>query len=478
MKNPDIRWLLLDNEEWKMYYDKLNIVNLWNLNAVDKDTETFYFNMFVVEMLRRKTLLKKYPETKKMIVERGFINYDNVLMMNEQVTEDIFREETELCTRKFGNYFYSIDSIRLSILVLEIINIYKFRLGKSFTGTLTEKDMLPYEILENYLEKHGINPKIFELPITVRSVEQKQFEDTIFNNIWKALMQKEPSILKDNNGKEIAIFNIGELIKEKKGKIRITFGSMGLTVKGNFVGLGHIQYSPEFLGARNIREVLDAWNYMINKFRVNPEDLQMALESSSLMGLLLTGIEEGKDVNILSIFVDLKELESLGINIEPKVQEFGEEIRGHIRSFCKLEKKNMWHAILVAQALRKYLSNASSECSLARIAKFYGFSVNFKKNPDLIINGKGFEVKRANSLDFRTCLRDAQKQPHEIIAIEVNSLKEIVTPNHEAIWTEETNLKTAIKASLEVKWEGDVVLLFMGTTTKGLRARILCLTKE
>ena len=47
-------------------------------------------------------------------------------------------------------------------------------------------------------------------------------------------------------GKEIARFNIGELVKETKGTFTVRFGSIGLTVNGKFIGLGHIQYSPEF----------------------------------------------------------------------------------------------------------------------------------------------------------------------------------------------------------------------------------------
>ena len=60
--------------------------------------------------------------------------------------------------------------------------------------------------------------------------------------------------------------------------------------------------------------------------------------------------------------------------------------------------------------------------ALQVIANFYGFEVAFGINPDLKINKKGMEVKNANSLDFRTCLRKAIDQPHDIVAIEVSSL--------------------------------------------------------
>ena len=81
----------------------------------------------------------------------------------------------------------------------------------------------------------------------------------------------------------------------------------------------------------------------------------------------------------------------------------------------------------MTQKLREYLSNVSSECLLARISKSYGFDVRLAKHPDLIINNKRVEVKRAQ-YNISNSIRSAQTQPHDIIAIEVDSLKEIEIP--------------------------------------------------
>ncbi len=102
------------------------------------------------------------------------------------------------------------------------------------------------------------HPKYFKLHVIPKSKKNEFIEDRFHQNIWRALNQKTPSILKDDKGKEIAIFNVGELFKEKEGRIHVYFGSIDLKVKGNFVGLGHIQYSPDFFGAQSTQEVLDA----------------------------------------------------------------------------------------------------------------------------------------------------------------------------------------------------------------------------
>jgi hypothetical protein len=299
-------------------------------------------------------------------------------------------------------------------------------------------------------------------------------EERFFKNMWNALNQKKPSILRDNDGKEIAKFNLVKLFREKEGRISVNLGLFGLKVEGNFVGLGHILYNPEFLGAQSIQEVSESWDWLLEKTHVDSENLQMALEICSLIVILKTGIEEGKDVNIFNLAVNLRRLESLGIDVTPKIDEFGEEIRGHIKSFWRWEKKRVWNSILIAQKLREYLSNVSSECFLARISKSYGFDVRFGKHPDLTINGKRVEVKRPNSYNLSSSIDSAQGQLHDIIAIEVDSLKQRPIPYHEATWLDEEKLKDAITNALTPRWNDNVVLLFMATL-EGLKGRIILL---
>lgn len=471
IKEPSIRWLLLDNDEWQIH-TQLNVLNLNNWKSVQEIdwNETFYLNLFAVETMKRKKILKKFPETKRTIIKKGFMNCDNVILMNESITEDIFNESREKCKAHIGDYIYSLDSIRLSILILELIKIYKFKLGKLFVGEVPNEGILQNEILEVYLRAHQINPKYFELPIFLKSKEQQEFEDTVHLNIWKALQQKKSAILKDNRGKEIARFNISELFKEEKGRVYVSFGdSTGPKIKGNFVGLGHILFSPNYFGAKSAKEFLDAWNWFVTKTHVDAEKLQMALETCSLMQLLVTGVEEGKDVAFFSLIINLRKLDSLGIDITAKIEEFGEELRGRIRSFWKLEK-TMWKAIFVAKKLREYLFNVSSECFLARIAGFYGFSVKLGKHPDLKIDSREVEVKRANSFNLSSTIEAAKGQQHDIIAIEADSLTQRPIPYHKSTWLNEGNMIENLKKALTLEWNGEIVLLF-----KGLKARIVLL---
>lgn len=478
---PKIRWQLLGKEEWQAY-SHLDMLNLNNFKSQEGTVweEASYLNLYVAETFKSKKLLKKYPETKRLIVERGFINFDNVILMSENRTEDLFNEASEKFLSLFGEpVIFSLDSSRLAIFILELIRIYKFRVGKNFTGKILNKGILENQILLSYLKAHSVSSQNFVLNTIVISKKRELNEKIFYKNIWNALNQKKPSILRDNKGKEIAKFNIGKLFREKDGKVYVDFDSLGLKVEGNFVGLGHILYRPEFLGARNVQEVLAAWNWLLEKTQVDSSNLQMALETCSLIVILKTGIEEGKDVNIFSLAINLQKLESLGIDTTSKIKEFGEEIRGHTKSFWKLEPKNIWKGILVAQKLREYLSNVSSECFLARVSKSYGFNVRIGKHPDLKIEGKGVEVKRANSYNLSSPIRSAQGQPHDIIAIEAKSLKQIEIPHYKApkyetTWLNEGHLKDVLKSALTLRGNGDIVLLFMATF-EGLKGRIILL---
>jgi len=115
----------------------------------------------------KKDTKEGIPETKRTIMKKGFMNYGNVILMNESFTEDIFNETREKCTLHFGDYICSLDSMRLSILTLELIKIYEFRLGKLFVGKVTNESILQNKILEDYLRTHRINPKYFEFELPI-----------------------------------------------------------------------------------------------------------------------------------------------------------------------------------------------------------------------------------------------------------------------------------------------------------------------
>jgi len=111
----------------------------------------------------------------------------------------------------------------------------------------------------------------------------------------------------------------------------------------------------------------------------------MAFEACSLAMLLTTRVEAGKNVYIFSLIVDLHELDSMGIESSPKMEEFGKQIRSYMRIFEKLKDTKIWLALLKTENLREYLSNVSSECRLARFTKLCGFDVKLMKHQTLLL---------------------------------------------------------------------------------------------
>jgi hypothetical protein len=168
---PKIRWEILGKEEWQAY-SCLDMFNPNGLNSKEEKTceETVSINLYVAETLRRKKLLKKFPETKRLIVERGFINFDNVVLMSENRTEDLFKEFNQKSINFLGQpLIFSLDSARLAIFILELIHIYQFMVGKNFTGKILNDGILENQILLSYLRAYSVASKNFELESMVIS---------------------------------------------------------------------------------------------------------------------------------------------------------------------------------------------------------------------------------------------------------------------------------------------------------------------
>jgi hypothetical protein len=396
---PAIRWLLLNDEEWNKYSEIVTLrdpVSLEPSEAKAESPEINYMNIYVRETFRKKAILERFPETERMNILEGFIGFDNVILMSERKTEELFKEAVEQLNQSGKTATIAIDLTVLAMLVKELIGIYLYRVG-SFKREIADDGTIENFIALRFLALIGIDPQNFRLSFLQKSSEGWKAEEQLRENILKAMNQPLPDIIRDGEGKEIAKFSIGKLFRIEDGSIRVNFGSFGLKTDGHLVGLSHMLYSPSLLGAKNVQEVLDSWNWLLKKIHVSEEELQMALEACSLSVLLASGIERGEDVSFFSLIVDLHHLELRGIDTTAKTEEFGQQIRGNLGEYEKLKDRDPWKGIIKIESLREYLSNVSWECRLARIANNYGFKVQFGKHPDLTINAKTVDVKNSNS---------------------------------------------------------------------------------
>lgn len=481
-KPPTVRALLLEREEWQSYCPQLGTTYQGHTTNTGEELKTACsFTLFIAETLKRKELLEQYPEILPWHVGKRFVGYEYAILINASETEEAFEEADKAYSCRFGKPSYlSVDSCRLAYLIQEFMKIYESKVGKSFAENDLDESILVNKILLFYLNAHSLHPKDFKLNFFKKSDRQEYFEEQIHQNILKALNQKQPSFLTDDNGRKIAEFNIGELFSIKEGRLQIDFGQMGLTVKGNFVGLGHILYEPSLFGARNVQNALDSWNWLVKETKVSEETLSIALKTCSLFKLLITGRDEGENVHIFSLIVNLYELNLAGVDTRPKIEEFGHLIRSYMRKFDNWIYQKPWRAIARTEELRRHLSNVSSECFLARVAKHYGFDVKLGKHPDLTINNKKIEVKRLSSYDKYANLSNPidkglnQKPNPDIVAIQVNSFEKRSIKGYKAKWIARDSLGNALKTALGFGKNGNCVLLFSGTK-QGLKGRIILL---
>jgi hypothetical protein len=469
-EEPVLRWLLIDEA------GEYSQVDLFNFDATEVKKEKYenvdYLNLFVRETFRRKDIFNKMANTQEMIIVKGYIGFDNVILMNNQKVELEFKEAKKKCSSD-NSASISVDCVKLALFIEALIEIYQFRVHE-FKKKLN--DDFSGKIMLNFLALHSIDPFDFKLDCLTKSDEGWNQEERIRENIVKAIDQESPTPIFDRYHNLIAEFDVGRLFRIEDGRIHVNFGAFGLKTKGNLVGLGHILYNPRFFGARDVLNVINSWNWLVKETKVNEEELQMAFESSSLAMLLVAGAEFGKDVFFFSLIVDLFELNSAGIDTKPKIEEFGHQIRSHLRKFGNLLDKEPWKAFIIADFLKDYLFNVSSECRLARKAKLYGFEIVFSKHPDLRINGKRVEVKNLRSHSLSNPIVKGLKQPHDIIAIEVETLEKRVIPNRKANWLGKDDLSKTLQTALSCGDENEKILLFMNTA-EGWKGRILLLKR-
>jgi len=127
---------------------------------------------------------------------------------------------------------------------------------------------------------------------------------------------------------------------------------------------------------------------------------QILVETEAILEFLVTGLDQGLLVYLLSFAVDLNELSSFGVDVTSKISDWGKKAREHVRKFQKLELKNNARALSIIGMLRLFMADISSECSLARLAKEYGYEVKLGKHPDLTVDGRSVEVKRTRDKFF------------------------------------------------------------------------------
>lgn len=164
IEEPKVKWLLLEKEEWKTYRSNSSLVDL---NPIEhaKETERELEQWEATHNIFVNETVEQFPEIETLLRENGWTEFDNVILMSKDRTEDAFREADEACLRYYGKpFYYTVDSCRLAFFIHELIHAYEKRLGKTIIrDTLETESILQNEILFRYLNSHSLQPKDFRL---------------------------------------------------------------------------------------------------------------------------------------------------------------------------------------------------------------------------------------------------------------------------------------------------------------------------
>jgi hypothetical protein len=202
----------------------------------------------------------------------------------------------------------------------------------------------------------------------------KILNEKIIRNIQKLCQISQPIICRLENGEPYYAFYLPTMIKisevnsgkpnVKKFDIELDLGQPKLKTIGNLVGMGGFYYNPEYYWGENVQSMIEAWNWFVKKVQVDEEDFWTALEGELVWEFLLTRFHQELTVCLLSLVVDLHALDSLGVDVNPKISEIKKQIRDHMDVYEKLSKKKEFSfsvkavgdAFFRVKSLRLYLA--------------------------------------------------------------------------------------------------------------------------
>ena len=126
-------------------------------------------NIFIKEIQKPKDFLEKFPETERIIKENGFTEFDYVVLMNAERTEEWFRKRDEFYLRSIGKAcYYTVHCYRLAVFIHELIHVYEFKLGEPIIRDSYTEEALQDEILYSYLNAHLMHSKNFKLSFDLK----------------------------------------------------------------------------------------------------------------------------------------------------------------------------------------------------------------------------------------------------------------------------------------------------------------------
>ena len=220
----------------------------------------------------------------------------------------------------------------------------------------------------------------------------------------KKLTEAKPLEAKLRSGKIFCACYLPEMIEfdEKTNNFNIDLGEAGLKRIDNLIGLAGFFYDTEYYFATTPEKVIEAWNWYNLKTKTD-EDYWMAVEAETVWDFLrynwrpfTSNFRESLILNMLSLIIDLYQLDSLKVDVTAKLLEIkNEKIKGNMETYQKLIKndfqvdiKLVKKAFIRIRKTRQELANLSAESRLALFAKQRRFEVLISKSPDLLINKK------------------------------------------------------------------------------------------
>lgn len=302
-----------------------------------------------------------------------------------------------------------------------------------------------------------------------RGIDNEYLNKLLLESASRILMSQMIKAVRVNtDDKTSIIFCPGEFISlDPDGNgTTISLGDAGLKVREGLVGIASVYYDPNYLDADSVQQVIDSWNWMFSNNNFSKDEFETFLEGMTIIRVIMTGEIPMYIQQIMSLAINMKKLNGIGINTDEKISELMSKSKGNWRKIKKYVGQNRTDLVLIQiDEMLLTIADMLVESILAIESYSCGFKMQMKKSPDLLIENIKVEVKNVRhytitSNNFETKLNTGIKQGGEIIAIFTRGGIKSIKHNKITWWPIES-LSTSLSMSLDLCKKGRKCVLLL-----------------
>ncbi len=172
----------------------------------------------------------------------------------------------------------------------------------------------------------------------------------------------------------------------------ITIISSGIHDRNGFICFAGMCLAPRFsLAAQDSKQVLDSWKWFVNQLGEDGGYFEYSVEGAAIAMYLDGSSLVSTPYRVIGLIVELFRLDSLGVDVKPKIRHIMSQVKGHLRKSKRMTEHP--DKLGTMTYLLTFLNSIVAETLIALVAKQLGHDVKLGESPDVVIDNIAVEIK-------------------------------------------------------------------------------------